>query len=245
MGNEKMQQPKPATKKTAAATRKKRRSPDEIMALLTRAAAEEFKLNGFAGATTAAIARRAEVTEAQLFRYFPSKVDLFHEAIFEPLNTHFSNFNARYRNDELVGTEDFRDQAGLYINELREFLGEHSPMLMTLIVAQAYAAGSRKGVAEIEGLRTYFERGSDIMGRRSPANPRVRPELMVRVSFAAVLGCVMFNDWIFPKGLASEGEIEAAIIDFVIDGINATHQPELTAPAARKRQSRRKNHDPE
>ena len=239
MNNEKRPQRKPAAVKPVAAARKKRRSPGEIMARLKRAAADEFKLSGFAGATTAAIARRAEVTEAQLFRYFPSKVDLFHEAIFEPLNEHFIQFNARYLN-EVIEADDLRDQAGLYINELREFLGEHSPMLMTLIVAQAYAAGSRKGVAEIEGLRTYFERGAEIMGRRSPAKPRVRPELMVRVSFAAVLGCVMFNDWIFPKGTAPDREIEAAIIDFVIDGINATHEPGLTAPAVDKSHNRRK-----
>lgn len=221
---------KPVGNNPAGGARRKRRSPEEIRALLIRSAAEEFKHHGYAGTTTAAIAARADVTEAQLFRYFSSKVDLFHEAIFEPLNEHFSNFNARYTTGPLP-EEHLRDQAGRYINELREFLVEHSPMLMTLIVAQAYASGSRKGVAEIEELRTYFERGAETMRRRSPKNPRVRPELMVRVSFAAVLGCVMFNDWIFPKGLARAQEIDAAIIDFVLDGINATHRAERESPA--------------
>ena len=44
---------------------------------------------------------------------------------------------------------------------------------------------------------------------------------------AAVLACVMFKDWIFPKGLASNADISAAIIDFVIDGINANYDPAL------------------
>jgi hypothetical protein len=41
----------------------------------------------------------------------------------------------------------------------------------------------------------------------------------VRVSFVAVLACVMFKDWIFPPGMASDEEITAAINDFVMEGI--------------------------
>ncbi len=59
---------------------------------IIRAAADEFKASGFTGATTAAIARNAEVTEAQLFRYFASKAELFRESVFKPLNQHFLDF---------------------------------------------------------------------------------------------------------------------------------------------------------
>ena len=44
---------------------------------------------------------------------------------------------------------------------------------------------------------------------------------MVRVSFVAVLACILFKEWIFPSGIADEGEISAAINNFVMDGINA------------------------
>ena len=30
----------------------------------------------------------------------------------------------------------------------------------------------------------------------------------------------MFNDWLFPEGMATEAKIRQAIDDFVIDGIN-------------------------
>jgi hypothetical protein len=43
----------------------------------------------------------------------------------------------------------------------------------------------------------------------------------VRVSFAAVLACILFKEWIFPPGMASDEQINAAIKDFVMDGINA------------------------
>src|SRR5215831_2266036 len=79
-----------------AGTKRAKRSSAEVMERLLTAAREEFRRRGFAGATTAAIARNAAVTEAQLFRYFESKSDLFREAVFEPLDKHFSEFNARY-----------------------------------------------------------------------------------------------------------------------------------------------------
>jgi hypothetical protein len=50
---------------------------------------------------------------------------------------------------------------------------------------------------------------------------------MVRVSFVAVLASLMFKDWLFPKGLASDADIREAIVDFVIDGINA-NEPDIS-----------------
>jgi hypothetical protein len=43
----------------------------------------------------------------------------------------------------------------------------------------------------------------------------------VRVSFAAVLANLMFRDWLFPPGIASDTEIREAIAAFVIEGIEA------------------------
>lgn len=201
-------------------SRRKRRSPEEIMDRLLQAAEEEFKRNGFAGATTAAIARRADVTEAQLFRYFATKADLFREAIFKPLNQHFLEFNARHLADA-DKVQGFREMARLFITEQLQFLSNHSQMFMSLVVAEAYAPESTQGVGEIDSLRTYFERGAAMMSARVEKDPKVDPKLMVRVSFAAILACVIFKDWIFPKGMASRKEISAAITDFVIDGLSA------------------------
>lgn len=215
-----------AVKSPAPKPRRKRRTPEEIMERLLSAASEVFAQHGYAGATTSAIARRAGITEAQLFRYFDSKAALFHEAVFKSLNEHFVSFNARQL-DHGNGGVNSRDQARLYIDELSHFLSENAQMLMTLIVAQTYVEGNPQGVAGIDGLREYFERGAAMMAQRVADDAKVAPELMVRVSFAAVLGCVMFKDWIFPPGLASAEDISNAINDFVIDGINANHDPKL------------------
>ncbi len=184
------------------------------------AAGEEFELSGYSGATTAAIAKRAEVTEAQIFRFYDSKQDLFRAAIFKPLNDHFARFHEQHElTMERVG--DDRDLARKYIRELQDFMEQHSRMFMSLIVASAYAPDTMDSVADMKGLIDYFDRGTKTMQARYGDDSKVAPELMVRVSFAAVLANLMFKDWLFPPGLASKDEISEAIIEFVIEGIEA------------------------
>jgi AcrR family transcriptional regulator len=189
------------------------------MERIVRAAAAEFRASGFSGATTAAIARSAGVTEAQIFRYFDSKSKLFRESLFKPLNQHFLEFNAEHPKGDAAKTRGHR--ARQYIGELQQFLTAHAKTLMSLIVAQTYDSASAGGLEEIHSLNSYFERGASMMSRRTGAMPTVDPKLMVRVSFAAVLACALFKDWLFPRGIASDEEISAAIREFVMDGVNA------------------------
>ena len=206
-----------------APRRRKRRSSEEVADRILEAAAEEFELAGYSGATTAAIARRAEVTEAQIFRFYASKQELFRAAIFTPLNRHFAEFHAA--NIARPGDSgSMREMARRYIGELQDFMEEHSRMLMSLIVASAYTPESTDGVEGLEGLRAYFDQGAAVMAKRVGGEAKVDPRLMVRVSFVAVLARLMFKDWLFPKGLASEEAIREAIVDFVIDGIRANER---------------------
>lgn len=203
----------------APSPRRKRRTSEEVADRILEAATEEFELGGFSGATTAAIARRAEVTEAQIFRFYQSKQDLFRAAIFKPLNQHFAEFFSR----NIAAIEEGgsqRDLARRYIYELQDFMEQHSRKFMSLVVASAYSPETADNIGEIEGLSAYFEHGAARMSQRTSDHPKVSPALMVRVSFAAVLANQMFKDWLFPQGLASEHEIREAIIDFVIDGIS-------------------------
>lgn len=206
----------PDTQPSTAPARRRRRSSEEVAARILEAATGEFGEAGFAGATTAAIARRADVTEAQIFRLYESKQDLFKAAIFGPLNAHF----ARFMGAAHAGQGDGREVARAYIVELQAFMADHARMLMSLIVASAYSPEATGSVTDMEGLRAYFEQGAAMMRERTSANPKVAPELMVRVSFAAVLANLMFRDWLFPSG-TSEDAIREAIVEFVIGGIEA------------------------
>lgn len=200
--------------------RRRRRTSEEVADRILEAAAEEFELSGYTGATTAAIARRAEVTEAQIFRFHPSKQELFRAAIFTPLNRHFADFQARSVAGMGSG-RDPKDLARAYIGELQDFMASHSRMFMSLMVATAYSPDAAGAIAELDGLQSYFEKGKAMMNARLGRDAPVSPELMVRVSFAAVLANLMFRDWLFPPGLASDEEIREAIATFVIEGIEA------------------------
>lgn len=200
--------------------RRKRRSSEEVADRILDAAAEEFEIAGYAGATTAAIARRAEVTEAQIFRFYGSKQELFRAAIFKPLNRHLVAFHEANR-PPLGDTQTMRDMARRYIGELQDFMAQHSRMFMSLIVASAYSPEATNPVSDMEGLRAYFEQGASVMTSRVGDSAPVDPRLMVRVSFVAVLASLMFKDWLFPAGMASDDEIRDAIAGFVIDGIMA------------------------
>lgn len=209
--------------------RRKRRTPEQVSERIILAAVAEFEHVGFAGATTAAIARRAEVTEAQIFRLFDTKTDLFRAAIFDPLNRHFAAFDAA-NNANAREMAPPRDKARRYIDELQDFMEQHSRMLMSLIVANAYAPSATDGVGELAGLQSYFERGAERMESRLGDQPRINPDLMVRISFAAVLASVMFRDWLFPEDLSDHQSIREAIADFVIDGLGASYTASTKVP---------------
>lgn len=205
-------------------SRRKRRSRAELTSRILDAARAEFELHGPRGATTAAIAQRADVTEAQLFRYFSTKAELFREAVFAPLNHHFADYEAR-RETEFPQDEDLREAAQRYIVELRHMLGDNGKLLLALLMARADPADGAPPLGEIESLAAYFARGAELMRQRAGGKALVDAKLMVRVSFAAMLGVTLFSEWLFPPGLADDAAIEAAVIAFVLDGISAGHAP--------------------
>jgi AcrR family transcriptional regulator len=216
-----------ARKQPIPVGKRRRRSSNDILNRIVQAAAGEFKRCGFAGTTTAAIARKAQVTEAQLFRCFGSKANLFRETVFKPIDQHFLKFiNEHMPNHNQAAS--VREMTTRYTTELQRFISEHAQMLKSLVVAETYESGSAHGVGGIDSLRTYFDHGASMMKARIKGTPRVDPKLMVRVTFVTVLASIMFKDWIFPRGLASEEEITAAINSVVMEGIGANSRKDQT-----------------
>lgn len=187
---------------------------------LLAAATAEFTENGYAGATTAAIARRGTVTETQLFRYFPTKADLFREAVFKPMSAHIARFVAE-ASSSAASDDANRDSAGRYIAELQQFLREHSRLLMSLIAARVYEHDARPSFGA-NSLDRYFEKGAATLAEGLGRGSDVSPDLTVRVSFAAVLACVLLDDWLFPGGLAPRAAIDEAITAFVVRGVSGS-----------------------
>jgi len=218
--------PEPADE--AGSRGRRRRSAEEIRGRLLRAAREEFSSKSFAGATTAAIARRAEVAEVQMFRYFPSKAELFREAIFAPLIDHFRSFNAEHATKAL-DEESARERALLYIVELQAFLEEHAGELISLFVAQTFdGTASRPAGAGVEDLQSYFSESVARMSERSRPAATIDPGKIVRVAFGTLLGCLTYRDWLFPDAASEQEGIDEAIREFILQGVGPLTDPRET-----------------
>ena len=209
--------------------RRRRRSTEEIIDRIREAACDEFERNGYAGTKTAEIARKAGVAEPLIFNNFGSKAGLFRDSVFEPLNRHFVQFCATHL-VEAGDSDGLREHSQQYIQELRQFIEHHSRTLSSLVATQMYASKDVQGLSQIEGLHEFFSRAAARHMSRLTGKPKIPPKLVARVSFACILACVIFRDWLFPEGLASADEINAAISDFVLDGVNANADAKLSAP---------------
>jgi AcrR family transcriptional regulator len=227
----------PPNGKGAKMKRRPRRSTEEIVNLIIASACEEFERNGYEGTKTAEIARKAGVAEALIFSNFGSKAKLFHDSIFNPLNRHFLDFSASHR----ISPEDveaFKEGTRQYILELQQFIQQHSRMLTSVVAAQIYKTDDLQGVGQVEGLHDYFSRATANAMNRNIVKPRVDPRLMARVSFAAILACTIFKDWLFPRNLASDAQITEAIRDFVMEGLSANASaPSGNLPTSRPRKT--------
>jgi AcrR family transcriptional regulator len=225
---------------TTRKRKRTRRSTEEIIDRVMEAACEEFEHNGYVGTKTAAIARKAGVAEALIFSNFGSKATLFHDSIFKPLDRHLEAFCATHL-VEPGDTEGLRQGTRQYILELRQFIGRHDRMFRSLVAAQMYRSDNVRGLSEIEGLHKFFSRAAATSMKRLSGKPKIHPKLLARVSFASVLACVIFREWLFPEELASESEIAEAISDFIMDGINANAERKLGAKRLNRSRSPRVN----
>lgn len=207
------------TRSKNSQTRRTRRTTEEVIECIVEAAIEEFESRSYMGATTAAIARRAGVTEALIFNHFGSKAQLFRKTIFKMLDHHFNEFVSTHPTeptDEKLWREGSRE----YIDALQDFIADHAGMFLSLVFAQSYKTGDVEGVAGIKGLQDYFDRMVDLAEGSLTGTPQVAPKYIARISFATILSSILFKDWLFPDDSAEEESIRNAISAFVLDGLN-------------------------
>jgi len=130
-----------------------------------------------------------------LFRYFGSKSNLFRETIFKPVDQHFMHFINTHLPDIRNAASNV-EMTDLYATELQRFIGEHSGMLASLMMAQTYDSGTPQ--TGINSLHTYFDRAASLMSQRLQDRPAsIRASRSGRLR--GVLANVMFKDWIFPR----------------------------------------------
>jgi AcrR family transcriptional regulator len=185
-----------------------RRSPATVRLLVLRAARELFAEQGYAEASTREIARRAGVTQAQIFRHFDTKAGLFVEATYRP----FRDFVAGYLNrwaQQGHGTESSARDTEIFVAGLYRLLLENRALLGAM---SASAAGGPPELAAATAafLREVFDRleREVVLESVAKGDKTMDPGYAVRFAFALVFGVSVLDQALFPDGSDHELVIE-------------------------------------
>ncbi|HKR98338.1 MAG TPA: TetR/AcrR family transcriptional regulator [Candidatus Dormibacteraeota bacterium] len=146
---------------TATASAGLRQSSDERREQVIEAAIREFAENGYAAASTAAIAKRAGISQPYIYALFPSKQDLFlaaHDRVHSRVRLTF-----REAVRGATGAEDALERMGMHYPEL---IADRFELLMQL---QAYAAAGDAAIRR--HVSKAFKSLVDEVTRLSGASP--------------------------------------------------------------------------
>lgn len=203
-----------ASQKSAANGRARRR-PAEVRSALTKSARQIFEQRGYGGATTREIADNAGVNEVLIFRHFTNKANLFTETVYQP----FAQILEDLMISEAASSADL-DELELrqrFVGRMITTLRENRDLTMAVVNAQAYVPE----IGEIPTLDEFFAKSLDRV-KQSEIGKTIDPVVLgklMRCGFAAVVGTVLLEDWIFPDQFVDERERLAVLTRFVDFGM--------------------------
>lgn len=176
-----------------SSTKRPRRASSEVRELLLAAARDEFLSKGYAGATTKAIASRAEVSETVIFNQFGGKSGLFTTAFVSP----FADVVTEYL-EARTARSSGAQRVENFVDHLSQLAREYRPILITAISHRL--DGTAEDPAEedlLDHLSAELQKmlGLDEPSTTSSAGPATRAS-----AAAMVLGMALLDDLIFPRG---------------------------------------------
>jgi len=102
---------------------------------ILEAARKVFLESGFAGARTRRIAEEAGITEALLYRFFPSKSEIFRAAVHEPLERFVEELLATAADID-PDEGDRRDRLRQVNEMLLQFMADSAPFLAVVLLSE-------------------------------------------------------------------------------------------------------------
>ena len=198
-----------------AKPRRKRRSGEDVARRIRDAARELFGERGYGASTTKEIARRAEVSETLLFRYYGDKAGLFSEVIAAP----FRQLIEQADSFEIAkpGDQSARLQAEELVTTVFQLLEENASLFRALLV-DSLVGGANKKTPEMAGLMPFFDSAiKQVEARYAKAgiSPPIDFEVGVRLGFAMIMSSVLTPEMLFPQPPERHKVIQA--VQFIVN----------------------------
>jgi AcrR family transcriptional regulator len=178
-----------------------RRSTAEVRRLLLEASGRTFRVKGFGRATIDEIADAAGVSLSVVFRHFPTKGDLFREALIAPFVESLHTFAEAWKRSFAEPSDENQVMREL-VSDLYDSLRRHDEAVTGLLTAQdSLDPGT---TAEIERLFSELFARLRLMGEHE-ADRRAwfsgeGMDLNARLLVGMVTATVAYRRWFLPTG---------------------------------------------
>jgi AcrR family transcriptional regulator len=208
----------------ATTKKRSRRASADVRELLLRAARDEFVSKGYGGATTKAIAARAEVSETVIFNQFSDKAGLFAAAFVSP----FAEVVDEYLEGRRNPAETAAQRVERFVGHLSRLAREYRPILISALAHRLEGTAPAEDdlldqlSAELQKILGIGEL-TDVPGF-GPVGPATRAS-----AAAMVLGMTLLDDLIFPRGTRrpTDTRLEAEMVTAILSRLR---EPGRRAP---------------
>jgi AcrR family transcriptional regulator len=196
-----------AAQKTA---RRPRRDPEAVRALLVQVAVEAYSSRRYEDVTNIEIAERAGVSASVLYRKFPTKADLFTEAVLQPFRDFLEQFRAAYAERVRRKAHEL-EIVTEFMLELFDHLHAHRAVLAGLLVAEP----TMDPEASARIRQVFEDIFTELAGfgvEQSAARgwfPTEDIVLTTRLLVSMVTAMVAFEPWYRPEGHTGDREFMA------------------------------------
>jgi AcrR family transcriptional regulator len=205
-----------------SAPRRPRRRPGEAREALVAAARDAFIDAGYQGASLRQIAAKAGTTQAILYRYFPSKAELFKESVLGPFEAFVTALVDGWRATHVSATPT-NDLIAGFTESLYDFSLSHRGLIAALLAADAHGGESTGGAKE-----SFRRTIADVVARAledavSRGWADIDVEVAVPITMSLIISTALLDDWLFdPAARPDRDRILKEIVRYEIRAITGS-----------------------
>lgn len=219
----------------APRTRQRRRAGEAREDLVEAARAAFIKL-GYHGASLRQIALRADTTMAMLYRYFPTKAELFEASVLRPFEEFVADLVKDWRNASTstsTSTLPTPELIAGFTHQLYDFTVTHRGLMLTLIAADAFDDDTL-GDVRAGFTQTINNVVAQVMAEREARGwVDIDAEIAAPATMAMIIATALLDGWLFdgtrPK--PNRDRVLTELTRYEIRAITGDSAPETDGPS--------------